>query len=192
MIKISIDRTQEAAEEAIARKAAKMVPALLSEMTRLMLLLQKKIVGEKLQGQVLAHRTGKLSRSIKALKAFSDGERIVGVVEGAGGPAWYGQVHEFGGKTSYLILPKYKKALAFFPQGVSNVTGGRAILRGMKQTSNLKKRSSSISKFSGLGGVVVQAVRHPPLPQRSFMKTSLMEMRDQIVNDLQLVLVKAL
>lgn len=173
-------------------KGTAIIQALTSKLTNLMLRLQQHIVRDKLSGQVLHHRTGKLASSIVAYPAQAEGSQLVGKVEGASGPAFYGQVHERGGRGPYEIRPVNKKALAFFPQGYSQVEGGRQILRGMKQMGNLKRRGAAIAKFQEAGGIVVKHVTHPPLPKRSFMATGLEDMHAQIVEELRLALRGAL
>src|ERR1039458_2287005 len=74
-----------------------MISALADRLTWGMLRLQQKVQGEKLQGQVLHHRSGRLAASINAKPTTQEGSRLIGTVEGAGGPAWYGQLHETGG-----------------------------------------------------------------------------------------------
>lgn len=68
-----------------------------ARMSKNLIRLQAHIVADKLQGQVLHHRTGKLSASIRVIPPRFEGDSLVGAVEGAGGPAWYGRIHEFGG-----------------------------------------------------------------------------------------------
>jgi hypothetical protein len=169
----------------LSEKAPAVIRALAAKLTLLMLKLQAHIVGDKLNGQVLNRRSGRLAGSIVAYPADVEGTDLVGKVEGAGGPAWYGKVHEIGGKGQYDIYPVNKKALAFFPQGMSNVEGGIRIARGMHQTTNLKRKTKAIVEFGEKGGVVVRHVVHPPLPQRAFMSPAAREMKKEIVDGLQ-------
>jgi hypothetical protein len=169
----------------LAGRGPVVVRVLTQRLTLLMLKLQQHIVREKLSGQVLHRRTGKLAGSIATVPITVDGTTLIGKVVGASGPAWYGRVHEFGGESAYEIFPVNKKALAFFPQGYDQVKGGRQILRGMKQVTNLQRRSKAIMQFGAHGGIVVKSVHHPPLPQRAFMAPSLEVMRPEIVSELQ-------
>jgi hypothetical protein len=73
-----------------------MVTALTDRVTWWMLALQQKIQRDYLSGQVLQHRTGKLIGSIHAIPTELQGSQIIGIVEGAGGPAYYGQYWERG------------------------------------------------------------------------------------------------
>ena len=166
-------------------KGPKIIKAIATRLTLLMLKLQQHIVRDKLSGQVLHRRTGKLAGSIVAYPAEVSGTTLIGRVEGAGGVAWYGRVHEYGGTHDYDIYPVNKKALAFFPQGYANVEGGRQVLRGMKQTTNLTRKSKAIMEFSAQGGIVVRSVHHPALPMRAFMRPSQYEMEPTIISELQ-------
>jgi len=152
MLKIGFNNTDAVAVENMRKRGPKIIAALAQRLTLLMFKLQRKIQTEKLQGQVLHHRSGKLFGSIHATPAKVEGTKLVGQVSGAGGPAWYGQVHENGGTRAYVILPVNKKALKF-------VMGGKDIF--------------------------AKRVNHPPLPQRSFMASSLAEMREEIITSVQ-------
>jgi hypothetical protein len=124
-----------------------------------LLKLQRHIVADKLSGQVLnrgpnrpGHSGGELARSIRIVEPTLAGDNVVGQVLGAGGTAWYGVVHEYGGTRSYDIYPVNAKALLF-------QINGENIFR--------------------------KHVLHPPLPERSFMRSALADMSEQIVADLQ-------
>lgn len=83
--------------------------------------LQSYIVSQKLSGQVLQHRSGTLSDSIRVIPAIIEGDQVKGGVEGAGGPAFYGRYFEEGGKGPYEIRPKTAQALHFFASDGSEV-----------------------------------------------------------------------
>lgn len=81
---------------------------MLNKANYLMLLLQQKIVGEKLSGQVLNQRSGTLAAAVEVVPAEVSGDVLsAGVVAGSG-PAWYHAVHEYGPHT---IVPVEKKWL---------------------------------------------------------------------------------
>ena len=136
----------------IEGRGPKIVQALARKMESLMLRLQQHIVADKLSGQVLNQRTGKLIGSIRVLPVVTETASITGAVEGAGGPAFYGKFHEYGTTDSYRIVPVKKLALAF--------------MLGGKQ-------------------VIVRSVLHPPIKERSFMRSSLADMTEQIRAELQ-------
>ena len=76
--------------------------------------LLRKVKEEKLNGQILKNKTGRLSRSVtdryaESANAFS-GEVFTNVE--------YARIHEYGGQTKpHIILPKNKRALAFIMGG---------------------------------------------------------------------------
>lgn len=174
------------------------IEALSTKLTALMLRLQQHIVRDKLSGQVLHHRSGKLAGSIVAYPAQAEGSLLVGKVEGASGPAFYGQVHEMGGRGAYDIYPKNKKALAFFSDKWAKVQGGMMLrtspvlhgrqIRLQMRTGGVRQRAAAVGAFHGQGGFVVKHVHHPPALKRSYMATAAEEMRSQIVEDLGLAM----
>src|ERR1700723_2262468 len=89
--------------------------ALMGKMNLLMYQLQARIQGFYLSGGALQSRTGKLRGSVNVEEAHLEGDRIVGGVTGAGGPAFYGAYFESTEprKGPYLIQPVDKKALSF-------------------------------------------------------------------------------
>jgi phage gpG-like protein len=143
MIQLSFNGSDQRIAVALRAKGPQIIQLLVSKMNALMLQLQAKIVGQKLQGQVLAHRTGKLSGSIRMIPATVDGSLITGAVEGAGGPAFYGRIHEFGGT---------------FPINRKKEISARLDNRPRKGSATF--------------------------PERSFMRTSLEEMRQEIFTGL--------
>jgi hypothetical protein len=139
----------------LAQKPELFIEAVARKVRKFVLMLQRKIVDEKLQGQVLQLRSGKLSRSIKAMPVMVEGDVVTGDVEGAGPSATYGVYAEEGGQRSYIIEPKSKKALGFIAAGGAKIFARRVV--------------------------------HPPIKQRSFMRSSLDEMTNQIVSDLRTI-----
>ena len=122
--------------------------ALLKKVSTLTLKLEAKIK-QKLSGDVLKVRTGKLRRSIHS-RVDATSTSVTGLAASSGDVKYAG-LHEFGGKTkAHIIEPQNAKALAFQMSG--------------KQ-------------------VIVKRVNHPGsvIPARSFMRSSLKDMRDEIV-----------
>jgi phage gpG-like protein len=97
MLEITFNGSDQRVITALRTRGPQIVQAIARKLDSLMLQLQAKIAGEKLQGQVLQHRSGKLSGSIREIPVTNDGTLITGAVEGGGGPAWYGKLHEYGG-----------------------------------------------------------------------------------------------
>jgi phage gpG-like protein len=78
--------------------------------------LQSHVVRDKLQGQVLNHRSGALSRSIQQ-DVNRSGSATIGRVFSSGDVKYAG-IHEFGGQTPpHEILPNKAKALSFLMEG---------------------------------------------------------------------------
>lgn len=189
MIRASFEGTGEKVAAGLRSRGGRVEQILMRRMSILALELQKKIVTEKLQGQVLHHRSGKLAASIRALPTKKEGGFLVADVQGGGGPAFYGRIHEFGGTRSYEIRPRNKKALAFFGSGSGLSSGKQHILA--RKLSKPGHHPKLAGEFWMAGGVVVKSVMHPPLPMRSFMRVSLAEMRQEIINGIRQAMVDA-
>lgn len=192
MITISFNSTDQRLVAALRAKLPAVRNQLADTLDRLMLELQRR-VQQKLSGQVLEHRSGKLIGSVEKRPLEKTDQAISGRVTSSGGPAFYGRIQEKGGTRTYDILPKNKKALAFFPGGSvggsiagSNVpfVPGKPVVRGLYFRSGKTRgelKPAKYGTFSSLGGIVVRKVVHPPLPARPFMSTSLSEMQSEIV-----------
>lgn len=186
MIRISFkDSSDERLVAALREKGPLIVSAIQVELDKLMFQLLRQVQAN-LSGGVLKTRTGKLLGSANKEPTIitGSGKQIVGTVSVAGGVAWYGQVHERGGQRTFDIYPVNKKALAFFPQGSAGAALGFKGTRQLYAKAGVNRgslRPSRIGEFAGLGGVVVQHVRHPPLPKRPFAEVALEEMREQII-----------
>lgn len=187
MITLTLNATDEKVANSLRQKGPVLIESLSKRLMWLMTKLQRKIQTEKLQGQVLNQRSGKLANSIRSEGVHAEGSAIVGSVQGAGGPAFYGAVHEYGGKGPYEIRPTGKKALAFFPSGSSGSLISKSDLRKMYTgpLSHRSLKSSALGKFRESGGVVVKSVMHPAALKRSFMASTLTEMSPEILSSLQ-------
>jgi hypothetical protein len=172
-------------------------------MTELMARVQRKLSGEVLQ----THGAGKtLLASVQKLPTTVAGLKLRGGVTAGGGLGVYPYVHEFGGTRRYEILPgavtgkSDKKALAFFPSLPSTPTGffsGRAEKEFVATRASIRAQQASLryrlgsargtlragkeSEFKRLGGIVVARVVHPPAEKRSYMRSSINEMRSTII-----------
>lgn len=133
-ITASFNGTDEKQAQAFSHLGETFLARLMAKMNRLVLLLQARIVGTKLSGQVLNHRTGKGAASVRVQLAKIEGQSVVAGVEAGGGPAWYLKVHEFGGTRAYTIQPVTKKALRF-------MMGGKAVFAKMVHHPALPERS---------------------------------------------------
>src|SRR5262249_49443671 len=70
----------------------------------------------KLSGQVLHRRTGLLAGSVRVIPTQLRGTVLSGAVEGAGGPAFYGSIHEFG-CGPFEVFAVNARALHFVSKG---------------------------------------------------------------------------
>lgn len=97
MIRFSFNESDKRVQQFLATRGSVLFQALAKKIDLLHFKVQSKIVTGKLQGQVLKHRTGKLAGSIRVIPATITETTVVGYVQGGGGPAWYGILHEYGG-----------------------------------------------------------------------------------------------
>lgn len=128
---------------------------LTKEVTALVLLLEGHIKRDKLSGQVLHVRSGDLRRSVHAVLPVA--QTSAGVVGrvAQSGDVKYGGIHEFGGRTPAHIIEASKAKALHF------MMGGKEIF--------------------------AKRVNHPgsQMPERSYMRSSLADLRDDIVDRLQ-------
>lgn len=150
-------------------KGDKLMRHLQDKMEFLMTKLQAKIVNEKLSGGVLQRRSGMLAGSITNPRATISGNEVIGTLEWAGGLAWYGRVHEFGGTKTYVINPLGQ-------------AGTRKHSKG-----EVRRFGKDVLRFIAKDGTVAYAkyVFHPPLPKRSFMYSALDDMKQEFRAGLQ-------
>lgn len=188
MLRATFNGSDARLAAALRRRGVRVIEAIVRKTNGLLIRLQSHIVAEKLSGQVLKHRSGKLAASVRVQMAAAQGTSIVGAVLAAGGPAWYGKIHEFGGTRAYLILPRNKKALAFFGSGAT----ATARMRKEILTKMHRGKASAQRAFAASGDVVVRSVQHPPLPMRSFMRMSLAEMRETMFVEIRAAAAEAM
>jgi phage gpG-like protein len=93
------------------------IAKLITTEDRLMLELQSHIVRNKLSGNPLHRVTGVLAGSVTTVPAQLTGNVVRAEVQSSAGPAFYGQIHEFGGKHPFDILPTRAKVLRFVSNG---------------------------------------------------------------------------
>jgi hypothetical protein len=107
----------EQAAEQLRQGAPGIIERIIRSSNKAMFEVQQHIQRDKLSGQVLHQRSGKMIASIRVIMAVFDGEKITAGVQGAGGPAWYGRLHEETGTKPHDIFPVRAKALAFYVGG---------------------------------------------------------------------------
>lgn len=117
MISISYAGSDRLVLSAVEAKAPEIGSVVAAKMDELDVETVTYIVTEELHGQILNQRSGKLAGSVRPVPASQEGERIIGGVEAAGGPAWYGVIFEKTGAAPHDIVPVRAKALHFFVEG---------------------------------------------------------------------------
>jgi hypothetical protein len=130
------------------------------------LMLQQRIQ-RKLSGEVLHQRSGKLKRSIEVIPAVVDeaAGAIAGKVVGAGGPAWYGKLHEYGTPDrTYTIYPVTKKALRFIIDGKVIFAKSVTVTRGTKERSFMRSSLAELKPdvLAGLQETVYRVLSAQP------------------------------
>jgi phage gpG-like protein len=153
-------------KETIARlKGAppKVLDRLRKAVTILTIKLQRKVKQDKLSGQVLHVRTGTLRRSINQ-KVESKNSKIIGTV---GTNVHYAAIHEFGFKGTETVKAHVRRVKS------------RDYFRGKRKVA--------------VGIALVSAhTRKMDMPQRSFLRSSLQDMKDDIRSTLQDAVNKAM
>lgn len=128
---------------------------LTKEVTALVLLLEGNIKRDKLSGQVLHVRTGNLRRSIHAVLPVTQTDTGVFGKVVQSGDVKYGAIHEFGGRTPAHVIEA--------------------------------KRGKALAFMMGGKMAFAKRVNHPgsQMPERSFMRSALADMRNTISDRLQ-------
>jgi hypothetical protein len=96
--------------------------ALAAKMDFTTLRLQQIIVNDKLEGQVLNHKTGNLGKSVRPTETVVTTSEIDGGVVAGDTGAGYARALEYGSR-AHLIIAVNAKALAFGVQGGEVVSG---------------------------------------------------------------------
>jgi hypothetical protein len=116
MIKITF-RVNPATIEAMRTKGPSIIKILTTKISILMQQLSSYVAVEKLSGQIVTPRSGRLRGSVHALPTEILGTKIIGAVEAGSGPAFYASGLEYGGRSAFEIIATKKRALAFIADG---------------------------------------------------------------------------
>jgi hypothetical protein len=140
MLRITLNPgSRERLLAAFKAKGPRIASVLQSKLTALMFQLSAFVVSKKLSGEVLKRRTGILAGSVHAVPATFQGTSMVGSVQAAEGPAFYGRIHEYGGSGAYPIIATKARALAFMSHGkqvfAKSVMHPAAMARAFMSTS---------------------------------------------------------
>jgi phage gpG-like protein len=144
--------------------------ALLREMSRIVVYLQRLVKSNKLSGDPLHVRTGVLRNSIYAIV---DPTTITGIV---GTNVHYGRVHEYG-FTGDVWVPDHLRRHAY-------------VMRG-EETIRVKLKSKAKGKITGASMVHGHLMRMN-LPERSFLRSTLWEEAPTIREALQIAAAEGL
>lgn len=119
--------------------------------------LRTHIVRDKLNGQVLQRRTGRLGQSIQT-EVTNTSTTITGIVYSAG-DVKYARIHEFGGQTApHIIVPKNAQALYFNGRFAKKVNHpGSKIPERSYMRSSLADMAAEIS--ANLKAAVAEGIR---------------------------------
>lgn len=100
-VEISFAGTDELLLKVVLAKAPDITAAVMARMDALDAQTVGNIVSKHLAGPTgattLQQRSGKLAGSVRQHPARLEGDSVIGEVEGAGGTAWYGRLHQDGG-----------------------------------------------------------------------------------------------
>lgn len=140
--------------------------ALLKKISFLSEKLKLYIKTDKLSGQVLNRRTGALVNSIQAVTTDSP-DMIQGTVFSAGNVKYAG-IHEYGG------VIKHPGGTAYMP-----ITG-----KGVVFVSNAKAEILRLTKRTKAHDI--------PMPMRSFMRSGLADMRQEIISGMKAAVVEGI
>lgn len=152
MIKVSLPKPEQLANDLNVVRAGLLV-ALKSELTKVSFDLSARVKDQKLSGQVLNVRTGRLRRSINAKPVT---ETATGVETLVGTNVEYARIHEFGFKGSVNVKEHMRQAKGKF---------------------KVRVRAHS---------------RQVNVPEKSFLRSSLEDMRGQIDQRIAAVVGKAI
>jgi hypothetical protein len=151
----------KSAEEAMQRFTAALPALLLKHANVASTRLASYIQTEKLSGQVLNVGTGRLRATVRPIEAVEEGTSIVGGAL-AGGPETEVRSKLTGKESNYAAVQEYG--------GLSEYT--------------ILPVDAHVLAFEVDGQVVfARRVTHPPLPERSYMRTSLEEQREMIFGE---------
>jgi phage gpG-like protein len=145
------------------------------EVKRLGIMLLNKVKSEKLSGQVLNVKTGRLRRSINMKFTSSANSASASV----GTNLVYARIHEFGGQTrAHIIKPKNGRALLIPNPKFAGPQQGLTV-----KTQSGRYRHNAANKAAASGELAFFRVVHHPgskIPMRSYLLSSLGEMRSTI------------
>ena len=154
-------------EDMVRRMAgapAEIQNALQTSVSRMALRLLARVKADKLSGQVLKVRTGRLRRSINQ-RVVREGQGVYGYV---GTNVDYGAVHEYGFQGTVSVRAHIRKLSS---RDMVGFIGGKET---SKRTSIKRTKTASGVQFVGAH------TRNVKLPEKSFLRSALREMQPEI------------
>jgi hypothetical protein len=149
MITITVDDSRIVAK--LERFTPNLQRGLLRVISAAVIDLQRHIVADKLQGQVLGHRTGNLQRAILGRPAQVQGNAVIGrVVVDSTAP--YGIFHEYGVAHPWTIRARPGGVLAFN-------AGGEMVFRRQVTHPGLRERSFMRSGLADRRDDIIRRIR---------------------------------
>lgn len=176
VFELNFGSTDERVEAKLKSVGPRLLRELLPAMNAQMLALESYVKTRKLEGDPLHHRTGKLQSSVQALPAVVDAGVIAGGVYQAQAVAPYGIVHEYGGT---FEIPEHTRRIGF------DARGRRVKLLTRHGLVSQRKQIASV------GEGIVRA-HTATFPERSFMRSSLLENADKILEAMEQALTEVL
>ncbi|AJX27465.1 phage virion morphogenesis protein [Burkholderia pseudomallei] len=157
--------------------------ALEKKISELAVRLQTHVVNDKLRGQVLNYRSGMLSRRVaQAVVESGDGTSITGIVSDY---AEYAAIHEYGGIIRRMSKPGVAR-LRIDARGNLLRQGDKGSLANLAVFA--KERHKRVREVSYKGGkpYIIK------MPERSFLRSALADMREEILEEIEQAVAKAL
>lgn len=148
-------------KRAMAQAAPRLVPSLTQAIGRLVLTLQRNVKADKLSGQVLKVRTGRLRRSINARIEGANTEQVSGTV---GTNVSYARAHEYGFTGTVNVRQSLRMQKQAFGRAITPV---QVTVRAHTRQVSLPERSflrSALAEMqpqitAALRGAVTEAVK---------------------------------
>lgn len=177
MFTVKFNSNDQRVRAALEAKNERLLNAVVDKMTFMMTKLQQKVVGETLP-RVATRRSGKLADSITNPRAELSGTTVIGMLDYAGGAAWYGNVFEKGRK-GYPVNP--------LGQATGNTGPGQARggTPGRKKGEKRRFGANVLSWQEGGTWYYYPFVFIDPRAPTPFMAPALQEMKDEIVKGLK-------
>jgi uncharacterized protein involved in outer membrane biogenesis len=172
----------------LATVSSGLVPAIVTSMTTEMIRLQGYIIRNKLSGQVLKNRTGNLRRAIQQ-DVTVEGWFVRGRVFVGREASKYGRVHEYGGTFNIPQHLRRTSATVAMAKSESRFSLTALKLSSLKSGGRFGSIDFSARVNRARGGfdgdfVVVKA-HTATYPERSFMRSSSLELQATIKANIQ-------